>query len=61
MILSEIASGHIDGADVCFLIAVILFALATILAYRPVPERPPFAAILAYAGATALALGFLLL
>ena len=26
--LSDIASGHVDGADLCFLIAVILFTIS---------------------------------
>ena len=30
--LSDIAHGHVDGADVCFLIAVIVFVVAALLA-----------------------------
>jgi hypothetical protein len=53
-----IATGHVFAADLCFLIAVILFALAAVTSYKPVW---PFAALLAYAGLAAAALGWLLL
>jgi hypothetical protein len=53
-------AGHLTAADVCFLVALILFAIATVLAYRPV-GAPEQRTIPVYAGLAAVALGLLLL
>jgi hypothetical protein len=41
MILADIAQGKTAGGDVCFLIALILFAIAAILSLVPGPAADP--------------------
>lgn len=55
---ADIATGNTAAADVCFLVALILFAIALGTSYKPVW---PFAPLVSYAGLAAVALGLLLL
>lgn len=65
MILADIVSGKTSTADVSFLIAVIVFGLATLVSLmskRVVTATDiPIATALAYLGLGFLALGFLVL
>jgi len=60
---TSIASGHLFGADLCFLIALILAALAAVLAVVPrrAPDSYVYAPILGWVAVALLALGWLLL
>jgi hypothetical protein len=60
--ISDIAHGHIDGADICFLVAAILFGVATLLRVmvRPPGERSLDAIFIA-AGLTLVAIAWLIL
>jgi hypothetical protein len=53
-------SGHLTAADVCFMVAVILFAIAAAVCYRPMgsPEQRQLPVA---AGLAAMALGLMLL
>lgn len=59
MLLADIASGHSDVADVFFLIAVILAAIAVLAMLTPTLAAK--AAAFGWAAVTATALGLLLL
>jgi hypothetical protein len=66
--LAEISSGNLDAADVFFLIATILFAIAALATFKPIHRHTaetvttiPLATMLGYAAAGFLALGFLVL
>lgn len=50
-------SGNADFADICYLIAVILFVLAALVQYR-IPERV-YGGALVSIGLAAISLGFL--
>jgi len=59
--IADIASGNTDWADIFFLIAVILFVIGAVVAYRPmVNERPLWATVVAL-GLAFVALAWLLL
>lgn len=61
MILADIASGNTDWADICFLIAVILFVIGAVVAYRPVVNERPLWATMVALGLAFVSLGWLLL
>lgn len=61
MLLSTIATGNVDAADVFFLIAVIVFVVAAILTWVAAPPAPKIATTLGYLAAGCLALALLLL
>lgn len=61
-LLADISSGNTGFADVCFLIAVILFAVAVVAETPSVrPAGAPWWRLLVALGLVALALGFLVL
>jgi hypothetical protein len=57
--IADISSGTTGFADVCFLIALILFAIATV--WRALRDSPPYDGVLIAAGLAAVALGWLVL
>jgi hypothetical protein len=61
MLAAAIASGHLFGADLCFLIAVILFAIAALASVVNHARADAAAVPAALIGAAAVALGLLLL
>ena len=61
-VLADIASGEVDWADVCFLIAAILFFLAALVAIpRPNTGGAPWYSTLIGLGLTLTAVALLLL
>ena len=58
---ADIATANTEAAEICFLIALILAALAALAAGRPTSELGRWVTPLASAAVAALALGFLLL
>ena len=61
MIAAAIASGHLFGADLAFLAAVILFAVAAVASLVNHARADVVAVPAAFAGAALVALGLLLL
>jgi hypothetical protein len=62
MLLADISQGNTGFADVCFLVALILFLIAGLSVFRPLgePSRAVWTPIVCL-GLAALALGFLVL
>jgi hypothetical protein len=58
-VIADIASGHVDAADVLFLIAAIIFAVAALLPLRTRPVA--LEAMLVPAGLCLVAVAWLLL
>ena len=59
---ADIASGHTSGADVCFLIAVVLAGLAALVSIPKLPNAgSPWATTLGWAAVALVALAWLLL
>ena len=59
-VLADIAHGHTDGADVLFLVALILAGIAAVLAASTTPASR-FAAVLGWAALAVADLGLLVL
>ena len=57
--LSDIAHGHVDGADIMFLIAAILFGIVTVLRAMSTPK--PIDGILVAAGLCLVSVAWLIL
>ena len=57
--VADIASGHVDAADIVFLIAVILAVIAAVVSYRTTDR--PIGAPFGWLAVAALGLGWLLL
>jgi len=58
--IAEIASGNFDAADIFFLIAIILFAIAAVVPWVVSITKPVGVSALAF-GLAFIALGFLVL
>jgi len=59
--LADIAHGNVTAADICFLVAVILFVIAGFLYWPRNPSSPPYHGVTLSFGLAAVALGLLLL
>lgn len=57
MILSTIAQGNVDAADICFLVAFILFFVLAVIAFT----RQATESVMSNVGFALVALGLLLL
>lgn len=60
-VLADMATGHTGAAEVCFLVALVLFALAAALEYMATTMSKPWPSILVAVGLTGVALGWFLL